>query len=40
VHDVKKKRELWLEELERWFDDGPDGEDLVLIKVSPSSVAY
>jgi len=40
IHDVKKKRELWLEELERWFDDGPDSDDIVLIKVSPSSVAY
>lgn len=40
VRDVKKKKELWLKELERWFDDGPESEDVVLIKVTPSVVAY
>ena len=40
VRDVKKKTELWMEELERWFDDGPESEDIVLIKVTPSVVAY
>lgn len=40
VRDVEKKRELWIEELERWFDDGPDSEDIVLIKVTPGVVAY
>jgi general stress protein 26 len=40
VRDVDKKKELWLEELERWFDDGPESEDIVLIKVRPSIVSY
>jgi general stress protein 26 len=40
VHDVAKKRELWIEDLERWFEDGPESEDVVLIKVTPSVVAY
>ena len=40
VHDVEKKSELWIEDLERWFEDGPESEDVVLIKVTPSVVAY
>lgn len=40
VRSVAKKRELWMEELERWFEDGPESEDVVLIKVTPSTVAY
>ena len=40
VRDVKKKSELWMEDLERWFDDGPESDDIVLIKVTPSVVAY
>ena len=40
VRDVGKKRELWMEELERWFDDGPDSEEIVLIKVTPTVVEY
>ncbi|MBA3466281.1 MAG: pyridoxamine 5'-phosphate oxidase family protein [Gemmatimonadaceae bacterium] len=40
VRDPAKKRALWIEELERWFKDGPDSEDVVLIKVTPSRVAY
>ena len=40
VRDVDKKRELWIEELERWFEDGPESEDVVLIKVTPRKVAY
>ena len=40
VRDIAKKRELWIDELERWFEDGPDDEDVVLIKVTPSVVAY
>ena len=40
VRDAGKKRELWLEELERWFDEGPESEDVVLIKVTPKVVAY
>lgn len=40
VHDPKKKKELWQKDLERWFEDGPESEDVVLIKVTPSVVAY
>ncbi len=40
VKDPKKKRELWVKDLERWFTDGPDSEDVVLIKVTPKVVAY
>ena len=32
--DPDRKRELWLEDLERWFPDGPEDPDVVLIKVS------
>lgn len=40
VRDPKKKRELWIEELEQWFEDGPDSEELVLIKVAPTVIQY
>jgi general stress protein 26 len=40
VEDVAKKRELWMEDLDRWFEEGPDDEGIVLIKVTPSVVAY
>jgi general stress protein 26 len=40
VRDPAKKQELWLKELERWFKDGPESEDIVLIKVSPALVSY
>lgn len=40
VRDEKKKRELWIEELERWFDGGPESDDIVLIKVTPRTVAW
>lgn len=40
VTDAAKKRELWLEDLRRWFEDGPESDDVVLIKVRPSVVAF
>ena len=40
VRDAKKKRALWMAELERWFDDPPESDDIVLIKVTPTVVAY
>lgn len=40
VRDREKKRQLWMKELERWFEDGPDSDDVVLIKVSPRKVGY
>ena len=39
VRDREKKRELWIEDLERWFE-GPDSDDVVLVKVTPQSIAY
>ena len=40
IRDVDKKRALWLAELERWFEGGPENEDIVLIKVAPDVVEY
>ena len=40
VHDVGKKQELWMNELEQWFDEGPESEAIVLIKVIPRLVSY
>ncbi len=40
VRDTEKKNELWMEELEQWFDNGPESDAVVLIKVSPSVVWY
>ena len=40
VRNAEKKRELWIEDLERWFENGPDSDEIVLIKVTPSVVAY
>ncbi|MEO5816122.1 MAG: pyridoxamine 5'-phosphate oxidase family protein [Gemmatimonadaceae bacterium] len=34
VTDVAKKKELWLEELEEWFEDGPEDDSIVLVNVS------
>jgi general stress protein 26 len=40
VRDRAKKRALWLDELDRWFADGPDSDEIVLIKVAPRKVAF
>lgn len=32
--DPERKRQLWQKDLERWFENGPDDEGVVLIKVS------
>ena len=40
VRDADKKQELWLEDLKQWFDDGPDSDAIVLIKVTPTVVSY
>src|SRR5690349_16989896 len=34
VKDDKKKKELWYDDLARWFPDGPEDDKVVLIKVS------
>jgi general stress protein 26 len=31
--DEERKRELWLDDLERWFPNGPEDPNIVLIKV-------
>ena len=36
--DPKRKRELWQEDLERWFSEGPDDPNVVLIKVRASHI--
>lgn len=33
VDDMEKKKALWLKELDRWFEDGPEDPDVVLIHV-------
>lgn len=40
VRSVEKKRDLWLEELGQWFDDGPESDAIVLIKVTPTVISY
>jgi general stress protein 26 len=40
VRDAEKKQQLWMKELEQWFDEGPDSKDIVLIKVTPTVIAY
>jgi general stress protein 26 len=38
VEDEDRKRELWEEQLEQWFEDGPDDENLVLLRVSADRI--
>jgi general stress protein 26 len=33
VRDAAKKKQLWLKELERWFEHGPEDESIVLIRI-------
>ncbi len=40
VKDDAKKKELWYDELERWFPEGPEDNNVVLIKVSGRKVLY
>lgn len=40
IRDDEKKKELWIADLERWFPGGPESEDLVLIKVTPTQVSW
>ena len=40
VRDDEKKKELWQKDLERWFEDGPESDEVVLIKVTPWKVVY
>ena len=38
VEDDAKKRELWDDELKQWFREGPDDDDVVLVKVRAERV--
>lgn len=38
VGDEDKKRELWDDELKQWFQEGPDDDDVVLVKVTAERV--
>lgn len=40
VHDREKIRDLWNSGVEAWFPDGPDGDDVALLKVVPQSAEY
>ena len=40
VRDAEKKQKLWIQDLEQWFEDGPESDAIVLIKVTPSVVSY
>ena len=40
VHDDAKKKELWRKELAHWFENGPDDDNIVLIKVSARHATY
>ena len=40
VDDLAKKQELWNSVVEAWFPDGPDGPDVVLIRVAAASAEY
>ena len=40
VKDDTKKKELWYDELERWFPNGPEDDNVVLIKVSGKEAFY
>ena len=33
-HDANHKRERWFEELRRWFENGPDDPEVVLIRAT------
>jgi general stress protein 26 len=40
VSDDAKKRELWNSGVEAWFPNGPEADDVVLIKVEGESAEY
>ena len=40
VTDEAKKKELWMDELEQWFEDGPEDPDVVLIHVSANHAEW
>jgi general stress protein 26 len=40
IKDETKKKELWYDDLARWFPDGPEDKKLVLIRVKATLVRY
>lgn len=38
VDDDERKRKLWDKELEQWFQDGPEDDNVVLLKVSADRI--
>lgn len=40
IRDEEQKKERWVKDLERWFPQGPESADVVLIKVTPSIVNW
>jgi general stress protein 26 len=38
VDDAEAKRERWFEELRRWFEDGPDDPEVVLIRATATRI--
>jgi general stress protein 26 len=40
VEDKAKIQELWNKGVEAWFPDGPDGDDVALLRVDPDSAEY
>jgi len=40
VNDREKIKELWAEPVRIWFPDGPDDQNLALIRIAPYSAEY
>ena len=40
VEDAGRKKELWNTVVEAWFPDGPDSDEIVLVKVAGDSAEY
>lgn len=40
IHDRATMEEHWKPELEKWFEDGLDSPDIVLIEVTPARIAW
>ncbi|MEN0014130.1 MAG: pyridoxamine 5'-phosphate oxidase family protein, partial [Solirubrobacteraceae bacterium] len=40
VQDRAKIKDLWNTGVEAWFPDGPDGDDVALLKITPDSAEY
>jgi general stress protein 26 len=40
VEDAERKRQLWLDELERWFRNGPDDPNVALVRVASTAAQW